>query len=1165
MPSNVALNATELARLNSGNHKAPHYLSYHKDTVIATATVSATPSGFSTAKLSVSGTSVNWLNTRDGMACKITDSLGTTLRGYYRVRPSGAASTYLNIEEIAPADPGFLATSFRTGAIQSTDLISIIERYDLYAVKPHTLAGVINQDWDIAVGTHNTKPEPVLNIVINSRWRDYVTMIDSDQGVQAITAVASVIKWPTSAGSTVGYAWTVPAAFTSVSGAATATLTANVPPGDYILYCQMTDSVAGTFTGSAWVRVHSPGDPPLLVNVTSDGADMNSGKITVRAVKSIISAIPPGAKCAIWGPMTWGGLDVASARHGMVGYLYQQPFSHVPGFYETSADIYSSAAMLDQRMCSPATLKYAGTPVNWEELDPTLQTVQFAMWWVLRWRCANFLQSCNFTPLSTSSSTGRRINIPIGQGSILSQLKALADMCDANIGSRADGELISVKLPWMLADQTGLVYRGTFDNTMYSDVKVTWRRQIDTGYVRHEGFYSDLVSDTAVAADWPGLQTYGQGGKTEKKTGKIYESQEDNQERVGCAAAYANREYVQVDLDFNDNWDVLEPADCLPMIVNVPANKSPTGAAISIKCVPTGVQKTWTLGRRARLHVVAVGLTDGYAGQPVPPPPVVATPPQPVITIPPVVMPAVSDSGSTIIVPTPVPTGQVAKFTGEGLFAGSNTDAYVLRNFISLKTPQSTKVTPLDITGYAIQAVLVEPNPSSTHLGGYVPGYNASTDMSAAWYTPHLAAPAPDWTKGADVSGHYSVLRGTNVAGSIEMYGSGQVQTIFDFKIAAYSWIPSVGPNTDHGGYFIAPGFCTGTASAGWVTGHGFKGIQNFDSGCGCGSNVNSVDYIELPSSAGYAWHGVTSIDITVDSGSFPAGTTSIYAYYQDLSGTWHGTVITPAGAGITTSTWTFSDNVQALAVDLGACDTATDIYIQKVVVNSGAGNAQVALSTDYGATFAAPVTVGSGAPVLGFDISRNSATSYAACVAKVRKTTTLGGAYSDFVAFTGANPVCVVIPYFRRASNTTDETGLTNPDFVAALDQADSGGGTLYWCDGATGTKHDITPVAGMTFDNANCITTHYGTKIYAFGKVSGVYKLYYSNNTGTTWTQVGTRTAPTFIRGRRNNALLARPQIYLADNGSMYFTSYGYTGPSGTPFVRNMPDTIVSFDTLW
>ncbi len=341
MPRNVALTATEQSRLASRQHLAPYYLSYHKDTSIATATVANTPQGYSYAKLDVSGTSANLLTTRDGMAAKITDNFGTTLRGYYRVRPSAAASTYLNIEEIAPADPGFLASSFRTGAIGATDLITIIERYDLYAVKPHTVSGVINQDWDILVGTHNVTPEPILNIVVNGRWRDYVTMLDNDTDKAAISAIASVIKWPTSAGSTVTYAWTVPAAFTSVAGAGTATLTANAPPGDYIVYCQMVDSIGGTFNGSCWIRIHSPSDPPLKVNVTSDTSDMNNGKITVRAVKSVISAIPPGAKVAVWGPMTWGGLDVASARHGMVGYLYQQPFSHVPGFYETSADIYS--------------------------------------------------------------------------------------------------------------------------------------------------------------------------------------------------------------------------------------------------------------------------------------------------------------------------------------------------------------------------------------------------------------------------------------------------------------------------------------------------------------------------------------------------------------------------------------------------------------------------------------------------------------------------------------------------------------------------------------------------------------------------------------------------------------------------------------------------------
>lgn len=226
-----------------------------------------------------------------------------------------------------------------------------------------------------------------------------------------------------------------------------------------------------------------------------------------------------------------------------------------------------------------------------------------------------------------------------------------------------------------------------------------------------------------------------------------------------------------------------------------------------------------------------------------------------------------------------------------------------------------------------------------------------------------------------------------------------------------------------------------------------------------------------------------------------------------------------------------------------------------------------VYFSTNYGATWGSALSIGaSTVSVFGFDAQRAGNVSYAMCTGKVRKATTLGGAYSDFVAFTGAEPVCVIVPYYRRNSTTTRQTDATDPDFIAALNTADSGGGTLYFVDGATGTKHDITPAAGVTFDNANCVTISYGNHIAVFGLKSGVYHLYTSTNGGTTWTDRGVVTSPHFIRCRRNDASAARGgnsgQLYLAENSAIYYSSK-WAGAG--MFIRNQPSVnALAFD-IW
>jgi len=226
---------------------------------------------------------------------------------------------------------------------------------------------------------------------------------------------------------------------------------------------------------------------------------------------------------------------------------------------------------------------------------------------------------------------------------------------------------------------------------------------------------------------------------------------------------------------------------------------------------------------------------------------------------------------------------------------------------------------------------------------------------------------------------------------------------------------------------------------------------------------------------------------------------------------------------------------------------------------------AQVLVSGDYGATFGTTQSIGTSPGVLGgFDTTRSSQTSYAAMAAKVRKATIIGGAYSDHSTFTGANPVCLIIPYYRRNSATTKQTNASDPDYIVALDTPDSGGGTLYWVAGATATKTDITPESGVTFSNANCITASYGTYIAVFGNKAGLVYLWVSVNGGTSWTRITTLTLPGFIRGRRgdNSALRNRGQLYIAHNSALYYSSrWARAGIK----VRNQPAPSANGFDIW
>lgn len=485
--------------------------------------------------------------------------------------------------------------------------------------------------------------------------------------------------------------------------------------------------------------------------------------------------------------------------------------------------------------------------------------------------------------------------------------------------------------------------------------------------------------------------------------------------------------------------------------------------------------------------------------------------------------------------PTPYPVGTVVKLSGENVFAGSSSHSYWLKNFISLATPSHTDNTPGTFSGWAIQAVLVKPNPTTTSVGGYVLAYNSGTDKSAVWYTASLTSPS--WSKGADQDGQYTIIRATNVPGSIEIEASLGDTTVYDFTASNGGWQPVLG--------FFAPH----NPRAVYTAGVGWQSIHDPDSD---GSDFTALSIL-FPSVLVASKVVITlSVAAQIGAGSSVSGTDGSSESPQYFPAS---VPVTPQIYTFATTTFTPEFRMDPISMFGNFPNTIT-----KAVITGS--NAVVRSSTNNGSTFGSPVTVGATSATLGFDISRNSATSYAACVAKVRKATSLGGAYSDFVAFSGANPVCVIVPYYRRGSDTLSQISDSDPDFVAALDGPDGAGGTLYWVDGASGTKHNITPAAGMIFDNPNCITTHYGTHIAVFGKVSGVYKLYTSENAGATWTLVTTLTAPSFIRGRRTNPYSTRGQIYLADNGSLYYSSHW--GEFGM-FIRHMPAAITCFDTVW
>lgn len=497
------------------------------------------------------------------------------------------------------------------------------------------------------------------------------------------------------------------------------------------------------------------------------------------------------------------------------------------------------------------------------------------------------------------------------------------------------------------------------------------------------------------------------------------------------------------------------------------------------------------------------------------------------------------------------PPGTPAGLKGGEVIIKKTTQAFMLTSFIALTTPHSNEITPADLASYLIKQVLFDPFGTANALGAYLLASDGTN--SALWNTDSSMDAVPTWTKGADVVDIFTVMRTTLTADKLLIYSPHPSTTTSNTLTVTF----------DPGSYPYT--LVAGTVTTGGNPGNCVDGGLTTTNNCGTSTSLCDIT-IALPTTATVTAAGLDTKGTGGGTGAWlielkdgGGGVLASYTANTNLDGTWY-----TVGSGAVSVA-----NVASIHYASSACgvigvrkfmDNCTATY------NTATGNAAVRLTSDRGISFSTLQIVGTAPTnnIGGFDVQRAGTVSYAAMTGKVRKATTLGGAYADFINTTGANPVCIIIPWYTRNSTTAKNTTTATPDFLVALDAADSDGGTLYWVAGGTAVKTDITPTAGMTFDSPNCITTSYGTHIAVFGKIAGVYHLYTSTNGGTSWTDRGTLTTPGFVRGRR---LDNRVVTYGGGNhGQLYYTNgnvidYSYTWKNGSP--RTMPATgIDGFD---
>lgn len=308
MAVSPALTAGETAAL-AGCSTVLRYLSPVPDVDIATARLNQVTFTYPIVQLTVDTTSADWLTIKEGDTVYIGTAAGLSDIGIYRARlvPN---STTLYIGEVGSQDPGLIPVGIRTASFADNQFVTVKRRFDIWSVLPliNAATGAIYEDRDRTVGVNNSTPAPLVNVTANGRRNHLATLI-ADGATFAFSATATPTSWTTSSGETFTYAWTTPASgWSGISGSTSATLTATVSPGNYVLYLTVTGSLSGATQRVVIVHIHDAStNPPLKISEMprSDTRDRTGRRMSFDLYDNRLASVVDGAMVIYFEMTTW--------------------------------------------------------------------------------------------------------------------------------------------------------------------------------------------------------------------------------------------------------------------------------------------------------------------------------------------------------------------------------------------------------------------------------------------------------------------------------------------------------------------------------------------------------------------------------------------------------------------------------------------------------------------------------------------------------------------------------------------------------------------------------------------------------------------------------------------------------------------------------------------
>lgn len=634
----------ELVR-ESGSQVTLPVINYWPKEIVASGSITATPTTYPIGQVSVSWTAGTYTNIKVGQLWVIRQS--GNIVSYGVVRLAISSSSVLFIDGKSRGDAGIaVAQEFAITAGQTIEVYTIKPTWSLLS---RIVSGGFYKKFDVPYDGSGSNPNPVVNI---GAWRQAYADTVTSRATFTFSNSRS-FTWLTK--TLTAYLWTLPVEAVIISGSTTsANITFTLPQGFFTVSCRVTDSGGAVQSGTRPIWVNGPDYPALSDRYAyAIGSDSQSRKRRTQSLTFYgdldINEFLPGFPLHYAEQSWFDGQEISAGVlvDTFSGYSTDQNnmFDLPNGEKAMVTDSFSPWSWFEEiPMVSQAIVEVAA-PSNWTDIVTGLGTPDFIGWYILHHH-STYLDMFDYEPLLEVNSFSllpnpvRKLNWGLNGSTLAEYLNKVASAIGGNIGCASDGTLYLRRDPNIeeTAFRDALDVRMTItinENTGIADlsenVQIPIKLLNNSGQLRLFTLCYDGTTTTAFGSIAPGFTQMQAPGSSDQDSvivkpetnlpsntaGWEAGGQDKTNRLSGHFLAKANKPTPEIGLALNRNMDFFDPAKMLWSRLSIPATWNPQKTAISTRILPTTVERSWEQGEDGAFYKsVKLGVEPESYGQP---------------------------------------------------------------------------------------------------------------------------------------------------------------------------------------------------------------------------------------------------------------------------------------------------------------------------------------------------------------------------------------------------------------------------------------------------------------------------------------------------------------------------------------------------------------------